>query len=388
MKCTFNKADLLDMVVNVSAVIEKDAIMPALKCVLIDCNENNTLTFTATNTDVWISDRSQSIVNEAGRILVPGSLFKDIINNMPNGYVTMETIGEDDSWLSIHNEGAMYVTRYVLYTLPADDFPDWPETPATAHVIQLPAMSARQMSAFITGCEDAEHTNEALRGVSLRSVPDGFRLQSTNGSALHVAHYGIDTSVFGQVDVILPGNAISELSKFTRDGRNDVSVSVIRRTEDPESQISYIQFSVDTQVILASVLDGAFPVTELIENAPRTYQVRINGSDVAKSVRRVSFLADKNIGAINMRFVNGKIIMQSSTTELGESQDEIPYEGTVDDDVRISVNCGYLLRAVARMSDKELELHFSDSTEIPIMLRPVNIHDYVTTTAYIMPVLM
>lgn len=117
MKLLIERDHALKALSHVQSVAKGKGSVPILANVKLDARDGG-LTFTANNTDIQASDTARADVSEAGATTVDASRLFGIIRAYPSGgQVKLEV--QPDSRLAV----ACGKSRYLLATLPAEDFP-------------------------------------------------------------------------------------------------------------------------------------------------------------------------------------------------------------------------------------------------------------------------
>jgi DNA polymerase-3 subunit beta len=118
MKITTDQEALFTGIQTISTVVPARATLPILSNVLLTAEEGK-LVLSATDLDISILTRIPVEVLEPGGITVPARKFLQIVRELPNTKLSLETEGDRISILSDHG-------HYVLTGIPADQFPNLP----------------------------------------------------------------------------------------------------------------------------------------------------------------------------------------------------------------------------------------------------------------------
>ena len=91
MKLTIERSTLLKALAHVQSVVERRNTIPILANVLLDASDG-TLTLTATDMDLAITEKIAADVSQAGASTAPARTFYDIVRKLPEGaQVEVET---------------------------------------------------------------------------------------------------------------------------------------------------------------------------------------------------------------------------------------------------------------------------------------------------------
>src|SRR5262245_8533128 len=125
MKINTTRQSLLDALLVVSRAVSARAALQALSGILITTDEGARLR--ATDMELGLEVGLEGQVNGAGAVVLPGRLLVEVARSLPDGPVSLELReAERDVELSAGS------SRFHLRTLPADDFPRFPQTEGEA----------------------------------------------------------------------------------------------------------------------------------------------------------------------------------------------------------------------------------------------------------------
>ena len=121
MKINTTRQSLLDALLVVSRAVSARAALQALSGILITADGSARLR--ATDMELGLDVGLDGEVDGAGSVVLPGRLLVEVARSLPDGPVSLVLReAERDIELSAGS------SRFHLRTLPADDFPRFPET--------------------------------------------------------------------------------------------------------------------------------------------------------------------------------------------------------------------------------------------------------------------
>ncbi|MGH9535990.1 MAG: DNA polymerase III subunit beta, partial [Terriglobales bacterium] len=128
------------------------------------------------------------------------------------------------------------------------------------------------------------------------------------------------------------------------------------------------------RVLSARQLTGQFPNYEAVLPKENERTVSIRAEEVGAAIRRVSQFADERSHAIRLRLEPDKIVLTSSSSESGESDEELeaPYQG---EPMVIGFNSQYLLEFLQAAQSEEVVLRLKDEQSAG-ELQPKDGEDY------------
>ena len=126
MKFVVDSATLTDSVNWVSRSLSTRPIMTALLGIVIDAN--NDITLSASDLETSAKSSFSAEIKEKGRVLVPGRLLAEISRALPNKPVSFTL---DGSRVLVTAGSA----KFTLPTLPINEYPNLPTMPETSGLI-------------------------------------------------------------------------------------------------------------------------------------------------------------------------------------------------------------------------------------------------------------
>ncbi len=360
MKAVMDRRELLKGMQRVQGVVEKRHTMPILSHILIE-GEKDQIRIFATDLEIGIEGRYAARVVEPGKITFSARKLYDIIRELPDGEVSIETI--EGNWVVVRSQKA----EFKMPGLPAEDFPVTPN-PAREHQLSLDRailLNLIRKTIFAAGENDARYI---LNGVLLQVAADGkgeqktLRFVGTDGHRLAVAEEGLDGKGkdVAEVSAIIPKKAILEIKKLLEEeGEKEVTLAMSK---------SEMLFQRGTLLLTARQMEGVYPNYQQVIPKENEKRVAVGKEELEGALRRVSILSREKTSAIKFDLSAGRIRLVSNNPEMGEAKEEVPaaYSG---DGFVTGFNARYLLDVLSALEGEEAILQFKDP------LSPCLIHE-------------
>tara|TARA_B100000315_G_scaffold260644_1_gene323676 strand:+ start:4670 stop:5809 length:1140 start_codon:yes stop_codon:yes gene_type:complete len=376
MHVVISRKELLRGLHRVQGVVEKRNAMPILANVLVETKENGLEMF-ATDLEIGIRGFYSAKVKQPGGVAVSARKLLEILKELPDADVVMATV-EDSSFLSI----CCGSSQFKIMALSPGDFPKMPMT-VGKELPEIPAGLLSRMFSKTTYAVGEHDTRYMLNGVNIMvvqaSAPSAnhvLRCVGTDGHRLAVTEVDIgDASGAGDLNVIIPKKAAHEIKRLLSDfdGDND---------EKPRLGIT------DTQLVLrmsglllsARLIEGSYPDYEQVIPEGNEKKVTIEKTNFETAIRRVALLAPDRVNTIQLTFETNRVILHSSTSELGEATDEVAARSE-GEGFEAVFNARYLLDALASIDGDQVVLELKGSSS------PCLIHEggSLRTTCVVMP---
>jgi DNA polymerase-3 subunit beta len=361
MKVVCDRGALLDGVNLVAAVVPSRTPTPQLSCIKMVATKGAgvgelTLTGADGETSLVVSLANVDVL-EPGQALVPADKLRGIVS-AEEGEPTLNletTTGPGGSGDTLHVRGQNAHFRVLGY--PAGEYPPVPdfakiiagtepEAPRTSFSQTSGALlSLVARTAFATARETSRY---AINGVLLKRDGKKLEMVATDGRRLAVARATLTGADKGgpPVSCIIPGKALSILSKLASDDEEQVRVAVTENriffAFEPSAQGKK---PVAPRAVLSSTLvEGAFPPYEDVIPKDQNRTVRAGRDELSLAVRKASVLTNEESRGVRMAFKadTKKLTLSSRAPEMGEAEIDVALNGYEGDDLEISFNPAFI----------------------------------------------
>lgn len=342
---------------SVTRALSSRTTNPILDGILIEAG-NGSVRLTCTDERITIIARLDADVEEAGRGVVPGKLFGDLIRRMPEGELSVSMT--DSFQFRIQCQSS----RMNLSGQDADLFP-LPAVMETDREITLPQHMLRDMIA---------KTEFAIAAEDMREVLTGCLLEVRGGDVIMVALDGFRMAMVKNVcsdmesnmSAIIPGRAAGDIGKLLSD------------EEDAFCTLSFEQnrlhITMNDLDIYAVLVEGEYIDYRRILPTQFKTRIRCAVEPLRRCVDRAALIArEGSSNLVRFRFEEGTMYIESNS-EIGDVHEEmeVDQEGS---DLTISFNVKYLIDVMRSVSSEEIEMSFNSSVT-PCVIVPVDERDY------------
>lgn len=346
MKLSINQTELSNALGIVQKGITARSTLPVLSGVFVQARGDD-VTFQTTDLELSIQYTTSALVEEEGATVLPGKLVVDIVKNLPDAAVHIET---DDEGAVISCESSSFSIR----CLNPDDFPGFPQV-APERKISIPFDVFSTMAKKVCRVVSRDESRAILTGV-LVSVEDGLlKMVATDSYRLAVTEAPVeeDTESFSAV---ISGSFVSDLAGLPKTGQ-DISLALA------ENQIIA---SYAGTVFVNRRIEGRYPNYKQL--LPSSYETRcvMDRRSFAAAMKRASLL--EHAGSQVRVSVN----VPSQTVQLTTSQDagstqEIVRAQVEGQDVEIGFNSHYVSEGLSAMESDTVSLEIQGSLKPGIM---------------------
>lgn len=331
MKFSMNQSELLNALTIVQKGLAQRATLPILSGIYVEALES-TVRFQTTNLEMSVQYEAAALVEETGAAVIPGRVFIDIIKNLPDAAVFIETT---DGAAAL----ACDTSSFSIRTLDAVDFPAFPQVNPELQV-SVPFETFANMARKVSRVVSKDESRMILTGVLISVEESVLKLVATDSYRLAVTQQPLEGTP-DEFEAVLAGTFVADLAGLPRTG-SDISIALA------ENQVVV---SYGDTVFVNRRIEGKFPnYKQLI---PDNYETRclVDRAAFAAAVKRASLLESN---ASQVRFsINepSQTIQLNTTQDIGCTQ-EIVKAQIEGDDVEIGFNSYYVTEGLAAMTSE------------------------------------
>jgi DNA polymerase-3 subunit beta len=342
MKFICELDDLRSAVAIVSLGASGKMINPILEGIKVVA-EKNTVTFFATDLEIYLRKTIRADVKKEGASVLPGKLFSDYVGKIDGGQVSFTA--ETDTAVIEHGDG----NHGNFGCLPVTEYPD------LINLNAKPAFSivARELKAIIsktTLFSSFDNARPVLRGVlfdidakanELTAVAlDGFRLARVIKPIIKPV---------ADKKIIIPARSLDEIKKLLTDETEEIDIIIEKK---------FVQVSVGSTVFASRLIDGEFVnYKQIIPDEFLTTAV-VETNPLRSSIERAGLLSRNEKVSFITLTASGKQITIDANSELGKINERVS-ANIQGPDVKIAFNSKFLFDAINTSGDEFVKISFN-----------------------------
>ena len=353
MKFTCNQQILAKAMNTVSKAVTARTTVPVLKGILLQANENNELTMTASDLDISIEKKVDVITEQPGSIVVMAKLFGDIIRKLPDEVVTFEV--EEEGNINIKTS----YSEFNIMGIPADEFPGTENDLEEADEFSFSSEMLKEMIRKIHFCASMDETKGIITGILTEIEPGCINMAALDGFRMAVAREKINNDK--EKRIVIAARMMNELSKIISD-EEDEFVNI--RISDKKAQVV-----MNSTKVTMRLMDGEYLDYRRIMKNDVNATIVINNKELLSSIERASLLAREGKNNLVRLKTQENLLRITSNSEEGKVKEEIiiDKEGT---DIEIGFNSKYVSDALKAIDDEEIVMELNTPTT-PCLLKPL-----------------
>ena len=357
-----NKKEILEALTKVNSVVEKRNTLQILSNIFLGV-QNDHLTIKATDLEVSVETTIPVQVIEPGRATVSAKNFHDIIKELPEKDIHINT--KENHWIDI----TCGKSNFNIMGLSPEDFPS------------LPSYSAKQISKARVDIlkKMIDHTAYAVSLDEARYNMNGVFLETSDSKiSKMVALDGhrlalFEDQLFEEIDspwkkgVIIPRKGIAEIRKLLDSAGPTVDLHI---------EGNHILVKFPTSFVSVRLIEGIFPDYKQVIPKNNSRSIEIDRVAFFDSLKRVSLLANEKSRAVKLVISPDKLEISSSNPDMGEATEslEINYKG---DNLETGFNAKYLQDALSVIQEPNILFELNERMA-PAVIRVPNNETYIS----------
>ncbi len=347
--------------------------VPVLAGVLIEADEQGTLTLSAFDYEVSARVTVQADVTEGGTVLVLGRLLADISRNLPARPVDVSTDG---------NKVTMTCgsSRFSLLQMPSEEYPTLPATPEPSG--SVPGDVFTQAVTQVSVAADRSDTLPILTGVRVEIDGEKITMLATDRYRLAMRELTWNpTETDIAMTILVPARTLADTAKAL--GPSGTVDLALGRAAGGDGLVG---FEAGQRRTTTRLLDGDYPkVTSIFPTSVET-EVVVETAALVEAVKRVALVAERNT-PVRLRFTDGQVGIDAGTGDDAQASEAV--EGTLTGpEIEIAFNPHYLLDGLGALGTAYARLSFTQASR-PAVLAGQESADSGADTSYryvLMPV--
>lgn len=344
VKFSINQKELQNAISVVSKGVSSKTTLPILSGIFIEAKKDS-LTFQATDLVLSIKYNTDALIENEGKIVVPGRLFSEIVKNLPDAAVSLELSDQD---LIIMCDASSFSIK----TLNPEDFPTFPEVSASQE-ITLPFSTFSHMVKKVARVVSKDESRAVLTGVLITFKEKTLQMVATDSYRLAIAEKELENSQQEEFEAVISGKFLQDIISLPQtDSQITLALS--------ENQI-IITYK-DT-IFINRRLEGNFPNYKQL--LPDNYNTRIEleTNRLNEAVKRVSTLDIKTAPIkIDINIASQTVQLSSVAQDIGSSQETLSGEAT-GEDVVIAFNHGYIIEGLSSIETENVFLEIQNTNK-------------------------
>ena len=346
MRISINQTELLNALSIVQKGLTTRSTLPVLSGIYVEATGDD-VTFQTTDLELSIQYSTAALVEEQGRTVLPGKLVVDIVKNLPDAAVNIDT-NEDVAIISCES------SSFSIRCLNPEDFPGFPKV-KTENRISVSFETFAGMARKVCRVVSKDESRAILTGVLIAVEEGMLKMVATDSYRLAVTEAPLEGNP-EEFSAVLSGSFVSDLAALPKTGE-DISFALA------ENQIVV---SYAGTVFVNRRIEGKYPnYKQLI---PTTYETRciVDRAALSSAVKRASLLERSGSQVRISVNVPSQTIQLTTSQDVGSTQEIVKaqIEGV---DVEIGFNSHYVNEGLGAMQSPQVSLEIQGTLKPGIL---------------------
>lgn len=324
MKLSINQTEIARAIATVLKGVSTRSTIPVLSGILVEASGDEAV-FQSTDLELSVRYRVAALVEEEGSTVIPGKLASDIVKNLPDGAVTMETV----------NEGVAITcgsSRFTVHTLNPVDFPSFPEVDVS-QTVEIPFPAFSSMVRRVARVVSRDETRAILTGILVTVEGTEVKMVATDSYRLAISEFSLPEPAAEGFEAVISGTFMSDIASLDR-SEDPVSLSLA------ENQIVV---SYESTVFVNRRLEGSFPNYRQLLPSSHTLRIGMDKEKLAAAVKRASILGSSTSPVrFDVNVPSQTVQLSTAQQDVGAASETVPCSGE-GEDMEIAFNCSYVL---------------------------------------------
>jgi DNA polymerase-3 subunit beta len=288
-------------------------------------------------------------VADGGRFLVSGRLLADICRSMPRD--TVDLSGE-----AAQVQVSSGTSRFMLHTLPLDEYPALPEVPSASGVVDGDVFA--RAVAQVVSAAGRDDTLPVFTGIRLEVRGATISLLATDRYRLAVRAFPWEpVDPDGEANALVPARLLSDVAKAMAGHELTLALGSTRTGD------GLIGFAGGGRRATSRLIDGDFPKVRSLIPAQSAIAgtVTVDTAALLDAVKRVALVAERT-APVRISFADGMATLDAGSGEEAQASESV--EATLTGEpVVAGFNAGYLLDGLASLGAPIAHFAFTQPTK-------------------------
>ena len=365
MKFVIKKQHLLKNIQSVVSAISSRTVIPILTGMKIDVRNNHVI-LTGSNSDITIQahipqriDDEEIITNMSeGTIILPVPHFPEIIKKLPEELV--EITVDNDLKATIRS-------GHAVFSLNGQSSEEYPQLPPfqSDDTFKISINNLKMVIRQTVFAVSTMETRPILTGVNVKLDNKKLEFTATDSHRLALRTLNIEETEIDDMNVVIPGKSLQELSKVLEDTDDEINVSLMK---------NQILFSTENLFFLSRLLNGNYPETSRLIPDHSETTLLVDRRELIHTIERAALLANReqnNVVRLDTKEEN-TIEVSSQSPEVGYVTEELNVNSFEGDELKISFSSKYMLDTLKTIENDEVQINFTGAMRPFIIKIPDN----------------
>ena len=356
MKFTVLKSEFMKKLTHAMGTVSNKNTITSLEGILLETLEDGLVRLSSYDMNKGFRSTFQPIsIEREGKFII----------NAGRLYQTMKVMPEDEIVFDINDNLTCNIysgkASFSMFAMKGEDFPNLPDLSSEKGFI-VSAEILRKMISKVSHSISDQENRPMLCGAFFKINRDGIEVVSSDSFTLSLCNYKEEIEYTGddneEISFIIPGHALSELSKILLEGEEEkIKFFVARR---------HAIVIKDDIIFFTRTIDSDYIDYRRVIPKDNDIKVIIERERLLEGLERVNIIAEEKIQGRGRSYVklsiDGHYLELNSSSVNGRVNDEIDciHEGN---SINIGFNCRFLINSVRVAEGDNIKLTMKTPTQ-------------------------
>ncbi len=342
--------ELSDAFMSVSKAISNKPTNPILEGIKLVA-EDDTLTLSATDTELSIERKVKANIKEEGEAVVPGKFITEFVKKLTNEMIELE-LNDKNQMLIKYDDSQSVIQCYNVAEYPAFKRID------SGNFFGITKKDLKTLIAKTIFSVAVDDSRPILKGVLFDIDKNEINAIALDGYRLAKVKKNISSNL--TMSIVVPSKSLNEISRILDDSDEVVNIYVEKST---------LMIDLGETKLTTCLLEGDFVNYKQIISANYETVCVVNKEQFEDALDRASLLSKIGQGNCVKFEVKEKNLCITSNSELGNVKENVPVN-TSGKELLIAFNARYFIENLRANSDEFVKICFN-SPASPCVIVPV-----------------
>ncbi len=342
--------ELSDAFLSVSKAISNKTTNPILEGIKVTA-EDDTLTFSATDTELSIEKKIKANIKEEGEAVVPGKFITEFVKKLTNEMIELE-LNDKNQMIIKYDDSQSIIQCYNVA-----EYPSFKKIESEDYfgITKKDLKTIINKTIFSVAVDDSR---PILKGVLFDIEKNTLNAIALDGYRLAKVKKNITSNL--TMSIVIPAKSLNEISRILDDSDEIVNVYVDKST----LMVDFGDIKLTTRL-----LEGDFVNYKQIIAANYQTICVINKEQFEDALDRASLLSKVGQGNCVKFEIKEKNLCITSNSELGNIKENVPVNMT-GKELLIAFNARYFIENLRANTDEFVKICFNSPAN-PCVIVPV-----------------
>ncbi|MBW7898455.1 DNA polymerase III subunit beta [Candidatus Brocadiaceae bacterium B188] len=335
MKLSFSGKDLYSGFNLVTGIVPSSALKSVLKGVKVEVKKKQ-VEFVATDLEVLVKYiLSAGSCEEEGGIVLPAIRVNNVLR---------EWAGNEE--ISVLIEGCNCTLRSAggYFKIAGEDFLQFPEIGKirTGGFVEVDGEIISDMVEKVVHSVSTVKVRSMLCGVFIRIIGDDMVMVAADGNRMSTIKRKVNNTEGVSMEGIVAVKCLTFMQRFVSECKGVLKLGM------GEQQVYFVG---ERGEIVSQLIEGKYPKYDELIPKKNDKRIEVGRNELLSRVRMASFMTNEEYRVVKFVFKQGKLLLSSKTSDVGEAELEMAagYDGP---DLEISFDPEYVIDAL-KVSDSD-----------------------------------